>query len=168
MTVILWDFTDPAAVLDWGPINDVVMGGRSSGRLEATEDQTVAFLGSVSLENNGGFASVRTRPREHDLGGCAGLELWVRGDGKRYKINLESDSSSPGVLWATAFEASQDSWERLRLPFSDFEPTFRGRAVHGGNDLDLRRITSFGLMISGAQEGPFRLELARLGIFRVE
>ena len=42
----------------WRAVNDSVMGGVSMGRMVKAED-TLRFDGELSLENNGGFASVR-------------------------------------------------------------------------------------------------------------
>jgi hypothetical protein len=39
------------------------MGGVSEGKFKITDKKTMEFFGTLSLENNGGFASVRTRPR---------------------------------------------------------------------------------------------------------
>ena len=39
------------------------MGGVSDGRFRMTERQTLEFYGTLSLENNGGFASVSFCPR---------------------------------------------------------------------------------------------------------
>jgi len=44
-------------------VNDGVMGGVSDGRFRVTERQTLEFYGTLSLENNGGFASVSFVPR---------------------------------------------------------------------------------------------------------
>ena len=44
-------------------MNDGVMGGVSDGRFRVTERQTLEFYGTLSLENNGGFASVSSCPR---------------------------------------------------------------------------------------------------------
>jgi len=87
MRKLLFDFSTERTVGAWVSIDDVVMGGVSSSRLEATGSDTAVFTGLVSLENNGGFASVRSRPEEHDLGGYSGLEIRIRGDGRRYKIS---------------------------------------------------------------------------------
>ena len=45
---------------DWIVLNDTVMGGRSSATVSTVEN-SIQFQGIVSLENNGGFASIRTR-----------------------------------------------------------------------------------------------------------
>lgn len=162
---LFFDFADEAVIDAWVAVNDAVMGGVSTGRLEATGNGTAAFTGLVSLENDGGFASVRSRPREHDLGGCAGLELRVRGDGRRYKINLKTDPLPDGVLYRAVFETREDEWQTLRLPFVKFLPAFRGRIVPEAPPLDPSRVRSLGLMISDRQAGPFRLEIARIAAY---
>ena len=165
MEMLLFDFTNDDAIDAWTPINDVVMGGVSTGRLEATGNNTVAFTGLVSLENGGGFASVRSRPQEHDLSRKSGLQLRVRGDGQHYKINLKTDLRINGTLYTAVIETQAGEWQTIRLSFEDFRPTFRGRLHPEEPPLDASRVTSLGLMISDRQAGPFRLELARIGAF---
>src|SRR3954454_13929322 len=63
---MLFEFARPDAAQAWQPINDGVMGGASDGRFQITEQGTMEFFGTLSLENNGGFASVRSR--RSDLG----------------------------------------------------------------------------------------------------
>ena len=162
MRMLLFDFSTEHTIDAWVPINDVVMGGVSSSRLEATGNDTAAFTGLVSLENNGGFASVRSRPGKHDLRGYSGLELRIRGDARRYKINLKTDLRADGVLYRAVFETREDEWQTLRLPFGEFLPTLRGRSVREAPPLDLSCVNSVGLMISDRQAGPFRLEIARI------
>jgi len=161
----IFDFNDERAAEEWASIDDRVMGGLSSSRLEPTGEGTVVFTGSVSLANNGGFASVRSRPSKRDLHEFAGLTLQVRGDGRRYKINLKDDGQFDGLLYHAAFDTVPGQWQTVRLRFEEFVPTFRGRSVRGAGPLDLSRVSSFGLMISDKQSGPFRLELGRIEAF---
>ena len=70
----------------WRAINDGVMGGISAGRMVQTE-AGLRFEGELSLENNGGFASVR-RVVEADLAETGGVLLKLRGDGRTYKVSL--------------------------------------------------------------------------------
>jgi hypothetical protein len=53
--------------IEWYVVNDGVMGGVSQGRLERTGEDTVIFAGVLSLENFGGFASVRADIGLRDL-----------------------------------------------------------------------------------------------------
>ena len=56
---ILFTFDKPEAAKPGETVNDGVMGGRSAGRFKITGDKKMEFSGTLSLENNGGFASVR-------------------------------------------------------------------------------------------------------------
>jgi NADH dehydrogenase [ubiquinone] 1 alpha subcomplex assembly factor 1 len=75
---ILLDFDDPAEVDGFSAIDDAVMGGVSSSRLVQAAPGIAAFEGRVSLENNGGFASVRSRPRDWGMAGATTLVLRLR------------------------------------------------------------------------------------------
>lgn len=161
-----FDFRLAADVKDWAPIDDVVMGGRSCSRLEPTPEGTAVFTGVVSLDNGGGFASIRSKPRTHDFARYLGISIRVRGDGRRYKLNLKTDRKLDGVLYRVVFPTLSGTWHTLDLPFDSFEPTFRGRVVPDVPPLDPAHIVSFGLMIADRQEGPFRIEVAWIRAIR--
>ena len=99
---LLFDFARPEACSVFAPIDDAVMGGRSSSRLERGEGFAV-FRGVVSLAEGGGFASVRSAPARHDLSQADGLWLRVRGDGRTYKLNLRTEASFDGVSYQASF-----------------------------------------------------------------
>ncbi len=143
----------------WRSIDDVVMGGVSSSTMAAGEG-FASFRGEVSLANNGGFASVRSRPAELDLGGRDGLQVAVRGDGRRYGFRLRTTDSFDGPSYQVAVQPPAGEWSVLTLRFADFVPVFRGRAVPGWSALDPARIRTLGLIISDQQAGPFRLDIA--------
>ena len=56
---ILFDFDSEEKSGQWYIVNDGVMGGISESEITLNDDGTATFRGDVSLENNGGFASVR-------------------------------------------------------------------------------------------------------------
>ena len=151
---------------DWFVINDGVMGGRSASSIEATSAGTALFAGTVSLENNGGFASVRTRPGPWDLGGYTGIALRVRGDGQTYMLQLRTDDYFDGASYRSAFTFPVDGWQTVRLAFAAMRPTFRDRILPNVPPLDPSQIRTFGFMISDKQAGPFRLEVAWIRAFR--
>ena len=149
----------------WPNIDDPVMGGLSRSRMRLSGGVAV-FEGVVSLENNGGFASLRSRPAEHDLRGFDGIALRLRGDGKVYGVRLRTDSRFDGVSYQTKVATEAGRWVEIRLPFETFAPVFRGRRVPGYPALDPGTIQTFGLIISDKQEGPFRLEIDRITAYR--
>lgn len=60
----LFIFDNADAAKAWVNVNDNVMGGISNGRLKITPEKTLLFYGNLSLANNGGFASVRSLPKQ--------------------------------------------------------------------------------------------------------
>ena len=73
----------------WQIVNDGVMGGLSKGNVEHTSDNIMHFWGTLSLDNNGGFSTVRSRVN-FDLSNDLGLLLRVKGDGRTYEARLDS------------------------------------------------------------------------------
>ena len=149
-------FDTPASTWNWQPINDGVMGGASSSQMRFDVAGHAVFEGMVSLENNGGFASVRA---SLDLG-CANTVaylLTVWGDGHTYKLNLRTDSGFDGVNYQAAFTPAPGVWSQVALPLADFGPNFRGRSVPGAPPLLPEAVKQVGLMISDRQAGAFRL-----------
>ena len=92
--------------------------------------------------------------------------MHVRGDGHRYKVNVKTDRSFDGILYRAVFDTTPGEWQVVDIPFGRFIPTFRGRIVRDAPALDLSRVTSFGLMISDNQAGPFTLEVQWIDAYR--
>jgi hypothetical protein len=55
----LFKFSTDFKANQWIIVNDGVMGGISTSSIKLTNTQNGVFSGTVKLENNGGFASVR-------------------------------------------------------------------------------------------------------------
>lgn len=145
----------------WQSIDDVVMGGVSRSEM-LVQNGVAVFRGVVSLENGGGFASVRSLPASHDLSRFDGLVLRVKGDGRSYRFRLRTTAAFDGPSYEAPLHTSTTEWEEITLPFASFRPVFRGRPAAECPPLDPSRIRTFGLMISEGQDGPFRLELASI------
>lgn len=163
---ILLEFDDPADAALWRPVDDVVMGGVSRSTFEQAEAGVARFRGNVSLENSGGFASVRTPPREWGTAGAEAFVLRVRGDGKTYKFTLRTGDDFDGIQHQQRFTTTAGAWSDVRLPVSDFVATFRGRKVPFAPSLDPAKVRAIGLMISDRQAGPFELLVDRIAIER--
>ena len=88
-------FDGDAAEPKWTSQNDSVMGGVSKGGA-VVRDGALAFTGSLSLENNGGFAQVRIQNLDRDLSGKKGVKLRVMGDGRTYQLRLATDARHRG------------------------------------------------------------------------
>lgn len=142
----------------WRAVNDGVMGGKSRGGPRIA-DGVLTFAGTISLENNGGFSSTRCESRR-DLSGFDGIELRVKGDGRRYYASLRTDATRWGMriaYWAP-LQTTKDRWTVVRIPFAQFVPTSFGRKLSGPK-LDPARVRSVGLMMYDKQRGPFRIDV---------
>jgi monofunctional biosynthetic peptidoglycan transglycosylase len=149
----------PEETKDWSPINDTVMGGVSTSTAEQASESTALFKGILSLENNGGFASIRCRPQPFDLGNYHGVQIRVRGDGNKYRFRIRTDSDFDGPTYQCSFEATAETWSIHEFPFGDFFASSRGRPLDDHPPLDPAKIKSFGFLIADKQEGAFSLEI---------
>ncbi|NJR68831.1 MAG: CIA30 family protein [Synechococcales cyanobacterium CRU_2_2] len=177
-TGVIFDFAQPGLQINqiWGAVDDVVMGGVSTSgiRLEAGN---AVFSGLVSTDNNGGFASVRTRNFDPplDLSGKLGVTLRVKGDGQRYKFLTRDDGGWDSVAFAYSFDTVKNQWITVRIPFDRLVPVMRAKTVKDGRSLDSSRIRALQLMLSKFEydgvlnpafvAGEFRLEVAAIACF---
>ena len=152
------------ANLQWIVVNDNVMGGRSNGGFDIDGGE-LRFAGSTNT-NGGGFSSIRSREIRADLSAYDGIQLRVKGDGRRYTWRLTTDARWMGreVAYWAEFETSKDRWTTVEIPFSRFVPRFRGARLPGPK-LEPGKITGVGLMIYDGQDGPFELRLADVSAY---
>ena len=150
---------------DWRVVNDGVMGGLSQSRIEATPDGAGMFAGRLSLENNGGFASVRADVGPLDLSPFDGLAVRVRGDGRQYRLRLRTDERFDGVAYQATFDTEDGGWQTIEIPFSTFAPTYRGRTLTDVPPLDPGRIRQLGFMIAEKQAGEFQLVIEWVRVY---
>ena len=153
----IMDFRNPDFSRAMRIVNDDVMGGRSDSRF-ISDAEGVIFEGMVSLENNGGFASMRCPadvPR-----GVSSLRLTSRGDGKRYQLILRTDASTTAPLYKCPFDSSTE-WSTHQFHPGDFEAVFRGRPI-SAKPLVFSEAKEFGILIADKQAGAFRIQLGLL------
>ncbi|KMQ74296.1 CIA30 family protein [Marinobacter subterrani] len=157
---LLVSFHTEASQLTWQPLGDRVMGGQSDGTVERAEGGVGIFHGTVRLDNGGGFSSVKADlPKPFDAAPYSGIELLARGDGKTYKIGLRNSTNRRSIVYQHAFTPDTEGWSRIRLPFSGFIPTWRGKTVTDAEPLDLEHLASVSLFVSGRQAGEFQLKM---------
>ncbi len=156
---LLFQFSGSAGDGAWGAVNDDVMGGVSRGGARII-DGVLHFRGILSLENNGGFSSVRSAGPTLDLGPATAIVLRIRGDGRTYRLQLSTDASLRGarISYQAPFETRRGEWTEVVVPLSSLEPRFRGQKLRGP-PLDRSRITEFGLSLSDGNPGSFALEV---------
>ncbi|WP_340105952.1 CIA30 family protein [Rhodohalobacter sp. 8-1] len=164
-TRLITDFTNLAAQ-KWMITNDGVMGGNSSSQFQINKDGNGVFIGTISLENNGGFASVKNH-EPINLSGFSFIRLSVKGDGNRYSFRLQTGSNGQVNPWSYEhrFETKDNEWTEIDLPLNKFVPTYRGSTPDDAPPLDPSDIKRYGFLISDDQEGDFRLEIEQILAF---
>lgn len=153
----LTTFSGAADEPAWVAVNDDVMGGVSTGAPTIADGQ-LRFAGTLSLDNNGGFASVRTTGRTYDFSDAAAIVLRVRGDGRTYQVRLATDARirRSAIAYGAEFRTAAGEWIEVRIPFTRLVPTFRGRTLDGP-PLGLANVQEIRLLIGDDREGPFAL-----------
>jgi hypothetical protein len=166
---ILFAFDQPAAAKPWQTVNDGVMGGRSVGRFKVNEDKKMEFFGTLSLENNGGFASVRARGAKLGLEKGDSVIARVRGDGREYNFNLYAQRNLGGYSYRQSFQTKKGEWIEVELPVGKFVATWRG-GVFPNEKLDPSKVTGLGILLGDKKAGPFKLEVEwiKVGAIREE
>lgn len=158
-----FDFADPGAVGEWRAIDDRVMGGVSRSRLRHDPAGHAVFEGTVSLDRNGGFASVRSAAADRGRPGAQACCIVARAAGQHFKLSLLTDDAVDSLHYQARFTPGP-TWQAWHLPLSAFRATFRGREVPGAPALDPAGIRQIGLLIADRQAGPFALEIRRIGL----
>jgi uncharacterized surface protein with fasciclin (FAS1) repeats len=147
-------------------VNDTVMGGRSASRLELLDGGFVRFSGDLSLENNGGFTSFRSRQSGYDLPESDGLEIRVKGDGRKYifSVDLAGVPIPAGGYWQE-FQTEADRWQVIRLPYTDFVPTSFGRQLPELISVTAGRIDDMAVFLADKQPGRFAIEFDSIATY---
>ena len=160
-TEVLFDFEKGSDLSSWRIVDDVVMGGRSSGKFSLNDAGHSQFEGKVSLENNGGFSSVRYRPETIEVKKFSKVLLRIKGDGKRYQFRIKSNISNY-YSYIHYFETSGE-WETVELPFAEFYPTYRGRNLDMPN-YDGQFIDEISVLIANSKPQSFQLALDHISL----
>lgn len=150
----LFDFSKNAPIQSWRIVNDGVMGGVSKSSLTMTPEGHGKFTGHVSLENNGGFASVQLpteviiQPQQRNI------KIRVKGDGKTYQLRLKG-SADQRESYVHLFSTNGE-WQTIYLPLKDFYPQFRGRKLEIPN-FSFDKIEQLSFLIANKKEEDFEL-----------
>ena len=152
------DFSDNQELKYWYRVNDTVMGGVSQSNLRV-HDKIAYFEGILSLDNNGGFASVRRVGPLVLESGDNPISLEVNGDGRQYQLRLRTDKGFDGMAYVATFSSESDVWQTLAFTEKDFVAQFRGRKVNRAPALLFTDVRQIGFMLADKQPGSFQLAI---------
>ncbi|MDO6597261.1 CIA30 family protein [Oceanihabitans sp. 2_MG-2023] len=157
--ILLFDFKTNSNTKEWQVVDDVVMGGKSSGHFYVAPTGHGVFEGHVSLENNGGFSMLRYRFDKINTHTVSKLILRVQGDGKRYQFRIKRKSSDY-YSYVTYFDTTKE-WQDISIRLLDLYPTFRGRKLDMPN-YDGSAIEEIAFLIANQKAETFVLKIDAL------
>ena len=124
---IIYNFNKTSNIKNWMVVDDIVMGGKSIGSFELSEEGNGIFKGHVSLENNGGFSSVKYKFSKIYIKNAKVLILRIKGDSKNYQFRLKANSLDKHS-YITKFSTTGE-WQEIEIPIQNMYPSFRGKKL---------------------------------------
>ena len=147
-------------VQEWIMISDNVMGGITASNLAYT-DSSMVLSGTISLENYGGFASVKTKFGRFDLSEYKGVRIRFKAVNQRFAFTLENSRNwTQPYLKGDFGSAKANTWTETTIYFKDFNEYQIGEPTGGKLDpAQLKGIVRLGIITNEKKEGPFSLEV---------
>ena len=156
---VIFDFTTKSDIQKWTIADDIVMGGKSSSTFKLSPEGFGDFEGRVSLENNGGFSSLRYRSKRIILNNHTHIVIKLCGDGKKYQFRLKSNSDD--YYSYVSYFVTSGEWQEIVIPLKDMYSSFRGRKLDMPN-FSNEYIEEIGFLIGNKKEESFKLLLDKI------
>ncbi|WP_245574748.1 CIA30 family protein [Gaetbulibacter saemankumensis] len=156
---IIFDFNEKSNVKEWVITNDVVMGGKSSSTFGLSPKGHGLFKGAISLDNNGGFCSVKHKLERKLIKNFTTIALRIKGDGKNYQLRIKSNSGDY-FSYIIIFSTNGD-WQEIQIPLKDMYPSFRGRKLDKPNFSE-DYIEEIGFLFGNKTEENFQLMIDKI------
>lgn len=165
-------------------MSDQDMGGFSDVNFdfvpESTQDPShVRFNGTISTElppnrqdiQRSGYAAWRTKDMGRNLFGkglwdldpYSYIALKIKSDGRKYFINIQTESIVPTDLHQhRLYSQKPGEWETVIVAINEFVRTNHGMVVEPQSDMMRQRIRSIGIGLIDRMPGPFDLGIAEI------
>lgn len=156
---IIFEFNQKSDLKNWVIINDVVMGGESSGSFGLSPEGHGVFKGSISLDNNGGFSSVRHKFERKLIKDFTKINLKIKGDGKKYQFRIKFNSNDY-FSYISIFSTNRE-WQEIQIPLKNMYPSFRGRKLEKPNFSE-DYIEEIAFLIGNKNEENFQLIIDKI------
>jgi hypothetical protein len=162
-SLLIFDFDKKSDISDWKIVDDIVMGGRSNGNFYLNEKGNGIFEGKVSLENNGGFSSIRYNFNRKKIAGYKKVKIYLKGDGKNYQFRVKPNQYDRHSYIANF--STTGEWETITLDLADMIPTFRGQKLELAN-YDAEYLEEIAFLIGNKKEQNFELEFDKIELIK--
>jgi NADH dehydrogenase [ubiquinone] 1 alpha subcomplex assembly factor 1 len=178
-------FNTSTAPAECKTMSDADSGGYSTSTLDfipsrdKDEPDHIRFHGRISTDLpphrpkvlGTGYAGFRTQDRGVSMFGLgfwdidpyAALALRVKSDGRRYYVNVQTDSLIPTDLHQHRLYAKRPGeWETVLINFNDFVRTNFGKVAEPQSEIMRRKVKSVGLSLMDRVPGDFGLCIERI------
>jgi len=155
----VFSFNSSSDMTKWLIINDGVMGGLSKGQFAINDSGNGVFWGTISLDNNGGFSSVRYQMASMEVNQYEHIAIRLKGDGKRYQLRVKT-SQTDRHSYIQYFETNGE-WQEVVIALSDMYPSFRGRKLNMPN-YPGQKMSELTFLIANYKTESFRLEIDKI------
>ncbi|KAL9055875.1 MAG: hypothetical protein Q9162_003301 [Coniocarpon cinnabarinum] len=180
----LWSFDSADSVEGCVDLSDHDIGGYSMAQLQHVAGSTqepahAKFTGSISNElpadekqvERTGYAAFRTRERPSTLFGKAlwdvehynYLALRIKSDGRKYKVNIQTESVEFTDLHQHRLYAhAPGEWETVLIKWADFVRTNHGIIVEPQSEMLREKVRTIGIGLTDRVAGPFDFRISRI------
>lgn len=156
-TKVLFDFDIESDLSQWQIVNDGVMGGVSRSNLILNDEGNAVFSGQVSLDYNGGFASVRFNPTQNlNVENLQSIVIRCKGKPNRFQVRTKS-SFRERHSYIQYIEITE-TWQEIEVAMEDMYPQFRGYELDMPNYPKIE-LGEFAFLIANKRYEDFQLEI---------
>ncbi|KAM6917953.1 complex I intermediate-associated protein 30, mitochondrial isoform 1-T2 [Lycodopsis pacificus] len=181
---VIWEFRGPESLDQWTVSSDHEIGGQSEAYLKLGKNMNTCFLyGTLSATpprdgetRYSGYCTMRSkqslasfdRKKHNDLSSFNTLHLRVRGDGRPWMINIATETyfshQKDDIYNYFLYTRGGPYWQDVKIPFSKFFLTNRGRIQDDQHPLWLDKVNTIGFTLGDKADGPFQLEIDFVGV----
>lgn len=183
---VVWEFRGPESLEQWAVSSDREIGGQSEVHMKLGRNNNTCFLhGTLSSTpprdgetRYSGYCTMRSkqllasldRKKHHDWSSFNTLHLRVRGDGRPWMINIATENyfshQKDDIYNYFLYTRGGPYWQDVKIPFSKFFLTHRGRIQDDQHPLWLDKINTIGFTLGDKADGPFQLEIDYIGVIK--
>lgn len=165
-------------------MSDNDIGGYSSASIQfvprsATEPSHIFFTGQISNKiptgetdvERTGYAAFRTQDRPPTMFGKSlwnvdqykYLALRLRTDGRKYKVNLQTESLVYTDLHQhRLYTRRPGQWETVLIKWNDFVRTNHGMVVEPQSEINKEKVRTIGIGLTDRLPGTFQMSVNRI------
>lgn len=158
---IIFDFNKKSDIKEWRVVDDIVMGGKSNGVFRLHPDGYGVLEGNISLENSGGFSSVRYRFDKIKVKPSDKISFRVRGSNSKFQIRVKENIRTE-YSYIAEFTTS-DSWQQIDIVLNTMYPSYRGSKLDMPN-FEYNQIEEITFLIGNKKAEKFLLMIDTIEI----